>query len=474
MTQILSKRAPFVFAGLFAAAVIVACGKDTTSPSTPGAIVVATAPAATAQVATAIPGPSVTVQDAGGAPVAGAVVTFAVTGGGGAIQFPTATTDAQGIAASGLWQIGPKVGANTATATVGGVAPLTFTVASQPGPASSLSVISGSGQQAAPGSTLPTPLTVRVTDAGGNAKPGVAVTFAVTAGGGSLSSTTATTNASGDAVSGSWTLGTGQCIQRVNASSGTLNAGFTGSTRSSIAVGGSASGTLSATSCVVNGAYADEYDLSTPTGAVNISLASAAAGALLNVSNVDATQLIASDAAAVRLITASSAKTVTSTAAPGSTGAYTLSVTSTSADVADCSKVYIEIGATTTQNLATTDCKTNFAPAATAAQTGEGVWANTNVSGDAFLVYIAAGTAVRISETAQPLDAAIAFYAPNGSLIIFRDNGGVGATQTEVINYTATVSGYYRIVAGSYCLLYNDPYQAGCDYGPYTLSVITP
>jgi hypothetical protein len=319
-------------------------------------------------------------------------------------------------------------------------------------------VISGSGQQAAPGSTLPTPLTVRVTDAGGNAKSGVAVTFAVTAGGGSLSSTTATTNATGDAVSGSWTLGTGQCIQRVNASSGTLNAGFTGSTRSSIAVGGSASGDLSATDCVVNGAYADEYDLTTSTGAVNISLASAAAGALLNVSNADATQLVASDAAAVRLITAASSKTVTSTASPGATGAYTLSVASTSSDVTNCTPVFIEIGASTDQTLSTTDCKTNYA----------------SVSGDAFSVYIPAGITVRISQTAIPLDALIAFKSPSGALIVERDNGGVGASGTEVINYTAPTSGVYTIVASSYCLVYNDPYRANCDYGPYTLSVIKP
>jgi hypothetical protein len=387
------------------------------------------------------------------------MVTFAVTGGGGAIQFPTATTNAQGIASAGLWQIGPKVGVNTATASVGSVAPLTFTVTSQPGPASTLSVISGNAQQGAPGSTLPTPLTVRVTDAGGNVKPGVAVTFAVTSGGGSLSATTATTNASGDAVSGSWTLGTGQCIQRVNASAGALQANFTGSTRSSIAVdGAAASGDLSATDCVVNGAYADEYDLSTPAGAVNISLSSAAAGAFLRVSNADASQQIASDPAALRLITASTSKTLASTASPGSTGAYTLSVTSTSSDVTDCSPVFIEVGASTSQTLSTTDCKTNYA----------------GVAGDAFSVYIPAGITVRISQTAIPLDALIAFLSPTGALIVERDNGGVGASGTEVINYTAPTSGVYKIVASSYCLVYNDKYQANCDYGPYTWSVIKP
>jgi hypothetical protein len=482
MTQIFSKRAPFVFAGLFAAAVIVACGKDTTSPSTPGAIAVATAPPATAQVASAIPGPSVTVTDAGGSPAVGVVVTFAVTGGGGAIQYSNATTDAQGIASSGLWQIGPKVGVNTATAAVGSVAPLTFTVTSQPGPASTMSVISGNAQQAPPGSTLPTPLTVRVTDAGGNAKPGVAVTFAVTAGGGSLSATTATTNASGDAVSGSWTLGgCPQSVQTVSASAGTLQTTFTSSSRGTIAPGQTVNGTLATTDCIINGAYAQQYEITGP--ALNISLASSAFDAFVNVMDSAATYVgIFNDndpsggttnSAIARLIVGPGLHTITATSATaGATGPYTLVVSSASEDLADCSTTFIAIGTTTNQTLAPSDCKTNYSPAATAAQTGEGVWKNTNAPGDAFLVYIAAGTTVRISQTAQPLDAAIAFYAPDGSLIFFRDNGGVGVSGTEVINYTSGTSGFYKIVAGSYCVLYNDPYQGGCDYGPYTLSVI--
>ncbi|HMV32943.1 MAG TPA: filamin/ABP280 repeat domain-containing protein, partial [Gemmatimonadales bacterium] len=49
---------------------------------------------------------------------------------------------------------------------------------------------------------------VRVTDAFGNPVAGVAVTFAVASGGGGLTGASATTNASGVATVGSWTLGT--------------------------------------------------------------------------------------------------------------------------------------------------------------------------------------------------------------------------------------------------------------------------
>jgi hypothetical protein len=461
-----SKRLSLACAVVVAAAALASCSNDTTSPSggTPAAVAVSVAPATASQVATAIPGPSVLVTGAGGAPVAGVIVKFTASGGG-AVQYPIATTDAQGIASGGLWQVGPKVGTNTVTATVEGLAPVTFTLASSAGPAAAIGPFSGSGQTGAPGSTLANPLVVRITDAGGNPKSGAVVTFAVTSGAGTLSSTTATTNASGLATSGSWTLGLGQCGQTVRATAGTLISDFTASSRGTVSVDGTADGTLSAGDCVFGGAFADEYDLTTPSGAVNISM-TAGFDALAQVVTSDGTALVASDDnsgggtnAAFRLVTAAGSKAVRATSASaGATGSYSVSVASTSADVTNCSPVFIEIGASTDQTLSPSDCTTNYA----------------GVAGDQFLVYIPAGITVRISETAIPLDALIAFLSPTGSLIVERDNGGVGASGTEVINFTAPTSGFYKVVASSYCLVYNDPYQAGCDYGPYTLSVIKP
>lgn len=77
----------------------------------------------------------------------------------------------------------------------------------------------GDGQQAAAGSTLPTDPTVQVTEAHGpNPSPvqGVDVQFAVVEGGGSVSSSTATTDANGNA-SVSWTLGNTGCTQELRA-----------------------------------------------------------------------------------------------------------------------------------------------------------------------------------------------------------------------------------------------------------------
>jgi hypothetical protein len=86
--------------------------------------------AQTATVGTAVgTAPSVIVKDAGGNPVAGTSVTFAVASGGGAITGASATTNASGIAAVGSWTLGTVAGANTLTATAGGLSgsPVTFT-----------------------------------------------------------------------------------------------------------------------------------------------------------------------------------------------------------------------------------------------------------------------------------------------------------------------------------------------------------
>lgn len=74
------------------------------------------------------------------------------------------------------------------------------------GPPAKLAQPGGTDQQAVAGGTVPDSLTVRVTDANGTPVPGTPVAWAVSAGGGSLSPTTATTNAAGEAKS-AWTLG---------------------------------------------------------------------------------------------------------------------------------------------------------------------------------------------------------------------------------------------------------------------------
>lgn len=74
------------------------------------------------------------------------------------------------------------------------------------GPPAKLAQLDGTSQQGAAGGAAPDSLTVRVTDANGTPVSGTPVVWAVSAGGGSLSPTTSTTNAAGEAKS-AWTLG---------------------------------------------------------------------------------------------------------------------------------------------------------------------------------------------------------------------------------------------------------------------------
>ena len=77
----------------------------------------------------------------------------------------------------------------------------------------------GDGQVADAGTPVTNPAGVTVLDADGRGVPGIAVSFAVTSGGGSLQNTTATTDKSGTASAGVWTLGTLAGTQTIAASS---------------------------------------------------------------------------------------------------------------------------------------------------------------------------------------------------------------------------------------------------------------
>ncbi|MFL5402237.1 MAG: Ig-like domain-containing protein [Gemmatimonadales bacterium] len=81
----------------------------------------------------------------------------------------------------------------------------------------SITSIDGDNQTAAAGGTLPNPLRVRVIDGGGNAAPGVAVSWTVVDGGGTVDPAQSTTGGDGIAVA-EFTLGPGPGQQHAQAS----------------------------------------------------------------------------------------------------------------------------------------------------------------------------------------------------------------------------------------------------------------
>jgi hypothetical protein len=150
----------------------------------------------------------VLVNDSRSHPAAGVAVSFAVTSGGGSVGTPAATTDAAGHAQT-TWTLGTVAGSQTVNATVSGAtgSPVTFSATATASTAASVTKLAGDNQSYVAGQPVPTPPSVAVKDQFDNPAAGVSVTFAVTAGGGSVSGASQTTSAGGVATVGSWTLG---------------------------------------------------------------------------------------------------------------------------------------------------------------------------------------------------------------------------------------------------------------------------
>ena len=138
------------------------------------------------------------VRDQFDKPLRNVRVTFTVTAGGGALTPTTAKTDRRGRAQSKL-TLGPYAGSNTVSVSVSGIDQTELFSAEGVRTPQSISRISGDDQEALPGETLANPFVVELRDRRGNPLRGVKVTFTVTAGGGTLTVTTAETNKAGRA-----------------------------------------------------------------------------------------------------------------------------------------------------------------------------------------------------------------------------------------------------------------------------------
>jgi len=174
----------------------------------PATIALEAGDAQTAAVNAPVPiAPSVKVTDAGGNPVKGETVVFAVTSGGGLVINPSSVvTNVAGVATLPGWTLGPTPGVNTMTAAAAtaGVTgnPVTFTATSTVGPPSA----SQSTVAASPASIVPSSgqsfstITVTVKDSAGSTIAGATVVLAATGSSNALTQPTAVTNNQGRAT----------------------------------------------------------------------------------------------------------------------------------------------------------------------------------------------------------------------------------------------------------------------------------
>ena len=138
----------------------------------------------------------------------GVKVTWSKTGTAGSFSSATSTTNASGLATV-TFTTGTTAGTDyVVTAADGssrkGVSTKITTTAGLP---TQIALNAGNNQLAQAGTAVGTAPSVIVKDANNNPVSGVSVIFAVASGGGSVTGSAATTNASGIATVGSWTLG---------------------------------------------------------------------------------------------------------------------------------------------------------------------------------------------------------------------------------------------------------------------------
>lgn len=175
---------------------LTACSSsDATAPATPTAIsAVAGSDAQIGTVGQALANPiSVSVLAANGTPVAGVMVSWAVQSGGGSISITSSPTDSLGNA-SVSWTLGTVAGADSLTATVGGLSAITISATANAGAPVALVKVSGDGQTVSAGSS--TSFIVKAVDTYGNAVSGVTVAW-IPENGGELSASTTVTGTDG-------------------------------------------------------------------------------------------------------------------------------------------------------------------------------------------------------------------------------------------------------------------------------------
>jgi hypothetical protein len=218
-----TSRIRTVASGGALALLLISCS-DSTSPSGPAVsvrIVSGEAQTGAAGQKLATP-PRFVVEDAKGGAVANARFSVSVTAANGSITEVPAKTSA-GPTSVGSWTLGPRVGVDSLTISVDGLAPIIVTATATAGPAATITTSSPTTFSARVAESAATAPHIRVTDAFGN--PLVATTIHLSLTGGGSVSPTITTNANGEADVTDWAFSTrsGPNVLTLSAGGATLS-----------------------------------------------------------------------------------------------------------------------------------------------------------------------------------------------------------------------------------------------------------
>ncbi len=192
------------FVSCTVAAFVLGCG---TEPPRLASLEIISGNGQTGLVGGSLPVPlEVEAEDEDGSPIEGLALRFEVTAGGGQVRPTEVTTNREGRATA-EFVLGNVPGPQAVTVSGGsGEIAVRFT-ATATGVPTSVRLFAGNSQSARAGLAVATRPAVLVLDAGGRPVPGIAVSFRITEGGGSLVGSSAMTGADGVATVGQWRLG---------------------------------------------------------------------------------------------------------------------------------------------------------------------------------------------------------------------------------------------------------------------------
>lgn len=140
-------------------------------------------------------------------PIPGIDAVFNVPVGAGSVSNAFPVADSEGVATA-EWTLGPVPGPQTLEVRRSSVT-ISFTATATPPVLATLTGVGGSGFSSAAAGPYPIPVAVRVRDVDGFPAVATQVSFAVSAGGGSLAASSVSTDSAGIARLSGWTLGLG-------------------------------------------------------------------------------------------------------------------------------------------------------------------------------------------------------------------------------------------------------------------------
>lgn len=443
-----------------------ACGDVGPSSVLPSALAVSGGNNQTGSAGLLLPASlQVTLTGTDGRPFPDAPVTWQVTSGGGSVSLGSATTDADGVASTHL-TLGQAVGLNLVSATVTGVAPVSFSATAVAGPSAEISALSGDQQTAARSAALPQPIVVGVVDQFGNPVTNTTVTFAASEGSFNVSQVLTDGQGRAQAV---WTLGTTLGDQTATATTGALAAVTFKATAFDpcenaaalvYAIGTTANGSLAPTDCVfADGSFADLYSVHTTSfESFRVDLSSNGFDAFLALHDGLGNFVAFNDDAggttnsAIRILARPDSYILAANSfAGGEIGPYTLVSAAVPAEVGACQHdvhVWVTQGIQTSQQVLATAC--------------------VNPSGayyDHFFLVLYPGQTVTLAMNSTAFDAVLQLLdltSPLDTVVASDDNSGGGTNALLSYTHPASIATTYAVWAAT---------SAQGQTGPYTLSI---